>query len=409
MGLVGQFSSGLQWLASGGRVAKHAKTTCATVDAGISPQALTADSDQSSAVTPTATSTQNQSLVGLKPLDSGLSVYDVSTNRDSPFPAELGLDSITLLEVVGNGSFGIVTKGMVQDTVVAVKRIKLNPKLMNREGEILASLPVHPNLVEFYGARKARTPNGGTVEYIVMEYVPMTLRQLISKAAHGDSVPLATTLGLMRQLFSGLDAVHGRGICHRDLKPENVLLGADGTLKLCDFGSAKRLSCGAGGVAGVTYIGSRPYRAPELLCSHQHYTITIDVWAGGCIFAELLSGAPLFPAASNLGVLARHIKVRGSPTAEWFTELHGNADAMALSQGSPGAPCKPWRQVLGRPELDEDWLPMQRTMVGYVLDSLLAWAPSARPAAAEAAELCNMCHGTTGEPGMTPAYAVATS
>ena len=302
----------------------------------------------------------------------------------SPFPPQLGLESLTILEILGQGAFGTVSKATVQGHVVATKRIKIDPNFMNREAEILSMLPSHPNLVEFYGSRKARTPKGEMVEYLVMEYMPTNLRQFMaSTTENGGSVPLLTALHLMHQLFAGLGAVHEPGICHRDLKPENVLVGADGCLKLCDFGSAKRLSSGA--VAGVTYIGSRPYRAPELLCQFERYTHAIDIWASGCIFAELLSGTPLFNGAQCVAVLARQVKIRGNPTAEWFAELCGNPGAMDLLKTKrilPGS-CKPWRKVLRRPE----WSPKHEGLVSCLLNNLLAWAPSIRPLATLAAEL----------------------
>jgi serine/threonine protein kinase len=310
----------------------------------------------------------------------------------SPFPPDLGLESLTILEILGKGAFGTVSKATVHGHVVATKRIKVDPNFMNREAETLSLLPSHRNLVAFYGSRKARTPTGETVEYLVMEFIPTNLRQfVISTTRVGEAVPLPTALCLMRQLFDGLGAVHELGICHRDLKPENVLVDADGTLKLCDFGSAKKLSHGA--VAGVTYIASRPYRAPELLCQFPNYTHAIDIWASGCIFAELLSGTPLFSAADNVGVLARQVKIRGKPTAEWFAELCGNAGAMALFKAKDNLRVsgKSWRTVLSRPDSTEEWSAKQEQSVCELLDSLLAWAPSARPSATRAAELFALC------------------
>jgi serine/threonine protein kinase len=80
-----------------------------------------------------------------------------------------------------------------------------------------------------------------------------------------------------------------------------------GVVKICDLGSAKVLS---GGKAGITYIGSRYYRAPELLSGIEDYTLAIDVWALGCIFAELLSGKVLFKATSNARMIAMQVRCR---------------------------------------------------------------------------------------------------
>lgn len=304
---------------------------------------------------------------------------------EPPFPLPVTRESLTMLELIGHGSFGTVSKAMAKNGhVVAVKRVKVDLRFMSREAQILELVAARPhrNVVRFYGAFTTRKPTGESVEYLVMEYLSGNLRGYIATNA---PVPLASSLALMHQFFSGLAAVHKLGVCHRDLKPENLLVDAEGTLKLCDFGSAKQLSAGA--VAGVTYIASRPYRAPELLCKHERYTDAIDVWASGCILAELLCGEPIFSAINNEGVLARQLQIRGSPTVEWFAELCGNADAMSLFQDKGGVAGSAWSEVLGRPHAKEEWSADVLACVGALLDSLLAWAPSARPRAVDAVDM----------------------
>ena len=116
---------------------------------------------------------------------------------------------------------------------------------------------------------------------------------------------------LCYQFFEGLAFLHSKGIAHRDIKPDNILVDADGvlnmqkepTLKICDFGSAKQLDnhnwvfnqrkvISMGDVlprGSVTYISTRYYRAPELLYSNAYYGIEIDLWAAGCVIAELFT------------------------------------------------------------------------------------------------------------------------
>lgn len=116
------------------------------------------------------------------------------------------------------------------------------------------------------------------------------------------------------QMFRSLAYIHSLGICHRDIKPQNLLVDpASHILKLCDFGSAKRLIKGE---PNVSYICSRYYRAPELIFGCTDYTPAIDVWSVGCVIAELMLGQPLFPGESGVDQLVEIIKVLGTPTRE---------------------------------------------------------------------------------------------
>ena len=95
----------------------------------------------------------------------------------------------------------------------------------------------------------------------------------------------------MFQILSGLKAMHERGICHRDLKPENILLSKEGKIKICDFGSSKILNRNG---QNTPYVVPRAYRAPELILCLTNYTTAIDIWAAGCILAELFLLTTLF-------------------------------------------------------------------------------------------------------------------
>jgi len=94
---------------------------------------------------------------------------------------------------------------------------------------------------------------------------------------------------------------------HRDVKPENVLVSPNGVIKLCDFGFARYItneSC-------TDYVATRWYRAPELLVGESKYGREIDVWAAGCIYAEMVTGQPLFPGNSDIDQLYRITKILG--------------------------------------------------------------------------------------------------
>jgi mitogen-activated protein kinase 1/3 len=140
-----------------------------------------------------------------------------------------------------------------------------------------------------------------------------------------------------------LKSIHSAGIVHRDLKPANLLVNANCDLKVCDFGLArmvKATSAQGGGKAGMMteYVATRWYRAPEIMLSFKMYTKvraldvplavllrslcyapqSIDVWAVGCILAEMLSGRPLFPGRDYSHQLDLILDVIGTPTLEEF-------------------------------------------------------------------------------------------
>lgn len=106
----------------------------------------------------------------------------------------------------------------------------------------------------------------------------------------------------MQQLLQGLEYCHSKRIVHRDLKPQNLLI-ANGQLKLADFGLSR------GGVPPLRQYTHEVitlwYRAPEILLGSSHYSLGVDIWSVGCIFAELVNREPLFPGIlSFYGILS---------------------------------------------------------------------------------------------------------
>lgn len=108
-------------------------------------------------------------------------------------------------------------------------------------------------------------------------------------------LPEGVVRAVAAQLVGALHYLHSHRILHRDMKPQNILLTADGTVKLCDFGFARSLS--AHTLVATSVKGTPLYMAPELV-QERPYNHTVDLWSLGVILYELFVGRPPFYATS---------------------------------------------------------------------------------------------------------------
>ncbi|XP_025406303.1 LOW QUALITY PROTEIN: shaggy-related protein kinase GSK2-like [Sipha flava] len=210
---------------------------------------------------------------------------------------------ITCVTPLDAGTFGTVYRAVLlgrgSRRPVAVKQTRLPYGRGGRNELDVHTRLRHPNVVRllfyFYSGN-------GTFDRrlnLVMELMPTNLDRVIRRyASVGRTVSVSQGKLYAYQMFRGLGYMHGTaGLCHRDVKPRNMLLCPwTDALKLCDFGSAKDLTDGR---PNSRYVCSRRYRAPELLfATATHYTTAVDVWSAGCVYAELMTGAPAFPGVS---------------------------------------------------------------------------------------------------------------
>ena len=129
---------------------------------------------------------------------------------------------------------------------------------------------------------------------------------------HSNNVPPPRPPFPLRARRGRADPVLCLQIIHRDIKPENLLLSKHGILKLCDFGFARPL--GGPGARYTDYVATRWYRSPELLVGDTQYGRGVDVWAIGCMLAEIHTGLPLFPGESDIDQLFHILRCQGNLT-----------------------------------------------------------------------------------------------
>jgi serine/threonine-protein kinase len=168
-----------------------------------------------------------------------------------------------------------------------------------REARAAAMLS-HPNVVSV----SDQGSDQGLV-FLVMELVRgRTLRDLLQ--ARGR-LTVAEAFAVLEPVLSGLTAAHRAGIVHRDIKPENVLIGADGVVKVADFGLARALTgTGQTSHTGGVLIGTVAYLSPEQL-ERGKADARSDVYAAGVVLYEMLTGHPPYGGDTPLAVAYQHV------------------------------------------------------------------------------------------------------
>ncbi len=203
-----------------------------------------------------------------------------------------------VLGVLGKGGMGVVyqARHVALGRLVALKVLPHAEHagadaLQRFEAEAVAVARLnHPHVVQVYEIGECQG-----LPYFAMEYCEGG-----SLDKHLDGTPWQPdrAAALIETLAGAVHAAHGAGVVHRDLKPGNVLLSADGTLKVTDFGLAKRLDVEGQTRTGVM-MGTPSYMAPEQAGQAKDVGPAADVYALGAILYELLTGRPPFKGATD--------------------------------------------------------------------------------------------------------------
>jgi serine/threonine protein kinase/Tol biopolymer transport system component len=235
-----------------------------------------------------------------------------------PFYAGERVGPYEIVSAIGSGGMGEVYKArdtrLGRDVAIKVSTVAFSERF-EREGRAVAALN-HPNICQLYDVGALPSGSG----YLVMEYVEGERLQ--------GPMPVKDVLRIARQIASALEDAHERGIVHRDLKPGNILMRADGTVKVLDFGLAKaagvsdvvtensptRLRQGSGEAAddrpltqSGMILGTAAYMAPEQ-ARGRDVDKRADIWAFGVVLHELLTGRRLFGGDDLAGILAMVLK-----------------------------------------------------------------------------------------------------
>jgi len=246
-----------------------------------------------------------------------------------------------VIDYLGAGAYGMVCA--VQDSddgnVVAIKKCKkifqsrTLAKRTLREMRLLRQFS-HENIIKLRSILQPSDLRYYTDLYLVFEIMDTDLAQIIRSP---QPLKEQHTQYFIYQLLRALEYLHSKNIVHRDIKydlfiscqvfylshiflshnrPRNILVNADCTLKVADFGLARMYNKdGPESVVAITdYVTTRWYRAPEVIVGWSRYGAAIDMWAVGCIVAELISRSPLFPGENTMKQLGLIIRIMGAPS-----------------------------------------------------------------------------------------------
>lgn len=245
---------------------------------------------------------------------------------------------------IGHGAFGTVVQAYLTPDreqwygPFAIKKVPAQTEYKSRELQILR-ITDHPNIVKLEYFFTHVSPSDRKVyQHLAMECLPGTLQIEISRYSQSQlQLPIKHVKLYSYQIARGMLYLHSLSICHRDIKPSNILVDpSTGILKICDFGSAKKLEQNQ---PSISYICSRFYRAPELIIGSTQYTTQIDIWGLGCVIGEMLIGKAVFQGQEPLLQLREIAKLLGPPDKKFIffsnPAYDGPLFSKPLFSGSP--------------------------------------------------------------------------
>jgi eukaryotic-like serine/threonine-protein kinase len=253
---------------------------------------------------------------------------------DEPTGPPRKLGKYEIRREIGRGGMGVVYEGY--DPIIC-RRVALKTLVselfqgteaeaylarLQREAQAAGRLS-HPNIVAVYDFGEEPLPQGSArLAFIAMEFVEG--RGLNSYLSAGERFPLSTVVRIMVQLLDALEYSHKNGVVHRDIKPGNIIVLADGTVKVADFGIA-RIESSTLTQAG-TVMGSPSYMSPEQFLG-QTVDGRSDLYSAGVVLYELLTGEVPF-AGSFSNVMHKVLNDPPSPVSVLNVSVPKCADVL---------------------------------------------------------------------------------
>lgn len=257
------------------------------------------------------------------------------------------MDKYHILHIIGQGCFGKVFKGRrkFSGQIVAMKFISKRGKpdkdLQNLRLEIgILQRLDHPNIIRMLDSFET-----GTDFVVVTEFAYGELFEIFQD---DKCLPEEEVKVIARQLTQALNYLHSQKIVHRDMKPQNVLVGPNDTIKLCDFGFARVMSCQTTVLTSIK--GTPLYMAPELV-KEKPYDCSADLWSLGVICYELFVGQPPFYTHSLISLI--HLIVENPVTYPDNMSADFKSFLQGLLQKNPKQRLV-WPHLLHHPFLAED-------------------------------------------------------
>ncbi|KAL6553834.1 Mitogen-activated protein kinase 10 [Orobanche minor] len=284
-----------------------------------------------------------------------------------------------ILEVIGKGSYGVVCSAIDTHTgeKVAIKKIHDIFEHISDAARILREIKLlrllrHPDIVEIKHIMLPPSRREFKDIFVVFELMESDLHQVIKA---NDDLTREHYQFFLYQLLRALKYIHTANVYHRDLKPKNILANANCKLKICDFGLARvAFTDTPTTIIWTDYVATRWYRAPELCGSFfSKYTPAIDIWSIGCIFAEVLTGKPLFPGKNVVHQLDLITDLLGTPSMDTISRVRNDKARRYLTSMRKKQPV-PFAQKF----------PNADPLALRLLEKLLAFDPKDRPSAEEA-------------------------